>query len=79
VNAELAQLRPKIARKGVAAVDLVRTRRNLVGGEAAHAVAQHVGGLAEPEIKAPDIVHAHSSRSRMDWAMKAAIEGRSSD
>ena len=65
VHAELAQLRPQVAREGVAAVDLVGARRDLVGGEAAHAVAQHVGGLAEAEIKAPDIVHAHLRRSRM--------------
>ena len=65
VHAELAQLGPQVAWEGVAAVDLVGARRNLVGGKAAHAVAQHVGGLAKAEIKAPDIVDAHLGRSRM--------------
>ena len=57
VHAELAQLRPQIARKGVAAVDLVGTRRDLVGGECAHTVAQQVGGLAEVEIEAGVAAH----------------------
>ena len=59
VQAELAELGPEVARKGVAAVDLVGARRDLVGGEAAHAVAQHVGGLAQAEIEAANVVHAH--------------------
>jgi hypothetical protein len=63
VNAELAKLRPEVAWEGIAAVDLVGPRRDLVGGEVAHAVAQHVGGLAQPEIEAADIVHTHRCRS----------------
>ena len=70
VHAELAQLRPEIARKRVAAVDLVGARRDPVGGEAAHAVAQHVGGLAQAEIKAADVVYAHLRRSRMAAARR---------
>src|SRR5262249_37890307 len=65
VHAELAQLRPKIAREGVAAVDLVGARGDALGGETAHAVAQHVGGLAQAEIKAARIVYAHWHRSRV--------------
>ena len=60
VHAELAELGPEIARKGVAAVDLVGARRDLVGGKAAHAVAQQVGGLAEVEIKAGIAAHVCS-------------------
>src|SRR5262249_19470314 len=58
-HAELAELGPEVTREGVAAVDLVGTRRDLVGRKAAHAVAQHVGGLAQAEIEAADVVHAH--------------------
>src|SRR5229473_6153216 len=64
VHAELAELGPKIAREGVAAVDLVGARRNPIGGEAAYAVAQHVGRLAQAEIEAADVVHAHVGWSR---------------
>src|SRR5215470_13187474 len=63
VRAELAELRPEIARKGVAAIDLVGARGDLVGGEVTHAVAQHVGGLAQAEIETADVVHAHEGRS----------------
>src|SRR5207244_10538340 len=52
VYAELAELGPQVARKGVAAVDLLGPRRDPVGGKAAHAVAQQIGRLAEREIKA---------------------------
>ena len=69
VHAELAQLRPEIAREGVAAVDLVGARRNLVGGEVAHAVAQHIGGFAEAEIEAAGIVDAHLHRFRRKLAV----------
>src|SRR6476646_1686968 len=40
VHAELAQLGPQVAGEGVAAIDLVGARRNIVGGKTAHAVAQ---------------------------------------
>ena len=57
VHAERAELGPELAREGVGAVDLVGARRDLVGGEAAHAVAQQVGGLAEVEIEAGVAAH----------------------
>jgi hypothetical protein len=53
------------SREDVAAVDLVGARCDLVGGKAAHALAQHVGGLAEAEVEAADVVHAHLRRSRI--------------
>src|SRR5262249_30167992 len=59
VQAELAQLGPEVARKNVAAVDLLGARRNARSGKAAHALAQHVGRLAEAEIKSANVVHAH--------------------
>src|SRR5207302_655173 len=43
----------------IAAIDLVGARGNAIGRKGAHAVAQHVGGVAETEIKAAKIVHAH--------------------
>ena len=48
----VAELRPEVAREIVVAVDLGGARRDLVGGEAAHGVAQHVDGLAEVEVEA---------------------------
>jgi len=71
VHAELPELRPQIARKGIRAIDLVGTRGDPVGSEAADAVAQHVGGLAETEIEAADVVHAHARRS----PDKAPVDG----
>ena len=64
VEAELAELGPEVAREGIAAVDLVGARRDLVGGKAAHALAQHVGGFAEAEVEAADVIHAHVRRFR---------------
>src|SRR5262249_34429580 len=79
VHAELAQLGPEIAWERVAAVDLVGARGDALGGKTAHAVAQHVGGLAQAEIKAARGVHAHGRRSRARGPARAAIEGRSFD
>ena len=59
VQAELADLGPQMARELVGLVDLGRQRRNLVGGEAAHARAQLVGRLAEIEIQGREIVGDH--------------------
>src|SRR5262249_31448968 len=65
VHAQLAELGAEVGREGVAAVDLVGARGDALGGETAHAVAQHVGGLAQTEIKAARVVHAHGRRSRV--------------
>ena len=62
VHAERAELGPQIARERVGAVDLVGARRDLVGREAAHALAQHVGGLAEVEPQARKIAGNHVRR-----------------
>ena len=51
VQAEVAELGPELARELVRFVDLRGERRDLVGGEAAHAGAQLVGRLAEVEIE----------------------------
>src|SRR5205085_10561533 len=64
VHAELAQIGPKIARKDVAAVDLVGAWRDAISGKPAHAIAQHVGGLAQAEVKTANVIHAHVGRSR---------------
>ena len=68
VHAELAELRPQIARERVGTVDLVGARRDLVGREAAHAVAQHVGGLAQAEIEAAQVVPQHER-----WSLALAM------
>src|SRR5437764_928668 len=73
MHAELAELGPQIAREGVAAVDLVGARRDLVGGEAAHAVAQHVGGLAQAEVEAADVVHAHLGWPRIELGPQSTV------
>src|SRR5262249_36314539 len=65
VHAELTQLGPEIAREHVAAIDFLGARRNAFSGKAAHALPQHVGRLAEAEIKAANVVYAHGHRSRM--------------
>ena len=60
MHAELAQLGPQIARKRIAAVDLLGARRDPVGSKAAHALAQHVGGLAEAEVESALAVGKHA-------------------
>ena len=66
MDAERAELRPQVARKLVAAVDLVRARRNLRGRETAHAVAQHIGRLAQREIEANGEVGDHGGITDRD-------------
>ena len=51
VQAERADLRPEIARKLVAAVDFGGARRDLVGREILHGLADRVRGFAEVEIE----------------------------
>ena len=58
-QAQLAELRPQCARELVGLVDLGGDRRDLVGGEAAHAGAQLVGRLAEIEVERGKIVGDH--------------------
>ena len=50
-QAELAELAPQVARKHVAAVDLVGARREPLVGEAAHLIAHRVDDLAETEVE----------------------------
>src|SRR5262245_28405885 len=57
VDAEPAEFGPEFARERVGAVDLFGARRDLVGRESPHAVAQQVGGLAEGEIKTGVAAH----------------------
>ncbi len=51
VQPQRTHARPQLARKPVVAVDLGGDRRDLVGGERAHGVAELVGGLAEVEVE----------------------------
>ena len=51
-QAEVAELAPEVGREHVLVVDLGGARRDLVGGEGAHRVAQHVDRLAEIEVQA---------------------------
>ena len=71
-DTELAQIGPEITRKDVAAVDLVGARRDAISGKPPHAIAQHVGGLAQAEVKTANIIHAHVGRSRR----MTAVPGR---
>src|SRR5262249_25452097 len=63
VQAERTHLRPQIAREGVALVDLIGARRNLVIGKAARGLAQHVDVLAKPEIEALPSIGDHARSS----------------
>src|SRR3546814_6380085 len=58
-QAERAHLRPELWRKGIAAFDFGGERRDLLGGEAHHGVAQQVGRLAQREVEAGELVRAH--------------------
>ena len=64
VQAERTHLRPELAREPVLAVDPLGKRRDPVGGEARHALAQHVGGLAEAEIEGAGGVGKHAPSGR---------------
>ncbi len=65
VQTERAHFRPQLARKSVAAVDLVGTRRDAVGGEIGDRLAQHVEFGTEAEIEArPGIGDHVTSRAR---------------
>ena len=59
VQAELPHLGPEVARKRVVAVDLRRARGDLLFGEAAGAVADHRGALAEIEVEGTGRVRDH--------------------
>src|SRR6516225_5991320 len=73
VHAEFAELGPQVARKGVAAVDFLGARRDARSRESAHAVAQGVGRLAQPEVEAAKVVHAHARlESRLPLRIKVA-------
>ena len=62
MQAERAHLRPQVARKCVAAVDLVGAGGDLVLGEAADRLAQHVHLGAETEVKtSPGIGDHHAT------------------
>src|SRR6266567_3687399 len=74
VHAELAQLGPEIAREQIAAVDLIGARGNAFSGKTAHALAQHVGRLAQAEIKAANVVHAHGADLACRQPAQAAID-----
>ncbi len=50
-KSEAAELRPEIARKDVAAVDLAGARRDALIGEAAHLVAHRIDGFSQTEIE----------------------------
>src|SRR5262249_45887438 len=49
---ERAELWPQLARESVGAIDLLGARRDLVLGEVAHRVAEHVDTAAKPETGA---------------------------
>ena len=57
VQAERAELFPQVGGEEVVAVDVGGARRDLVGGELLHGVAQHVDRLAEAEGEAGKVGH----------------------
>src|SRR5215218_10017268 len=59
MNTQRAERRPQIARKAVAAVDLVGAGMNFFGWERADALAQHVRGLAQAEIETANTAWRH--------------------
>src|ERR1041384_1334509 len=58
-HAEFAELRPQLARKRIAAVDLVGARRDLGVGETRDRVAQCIDILAEREVEPPPDIRDH--------------------
>ena len=58
-QAEVAEPGPEVARELVARVDLLRARRDLRLREALDRRADHVGGLAQPEVEAGHPVGGH--------------------
>src|SRR5438067_5970652 len=59
---ERSELGPKLAWKAVAAIDLVRARRDARGCKAPHAIAQLLSRIAEPETQAGELAYGHSRR-----------------
>ena len=51
---------PQAAREQVAAVDLGRDGRDMVGGKAFHLVAQQIGGFAKVEVEGGEAVRGHA-------------------
>src|SRR5690349_3382265 len=62
-HAELAELGPELAWELVAAVDLRRDRRDQIVAKGAHAAAQLIGGLAQIEVEAWEIIGKHAGGS----------------
>ena len=62
-HAERAELAPEIGREVVHAVDLRRARRDLIGGEPPHLLAQRLRGLAESEVEGRQAVGDHGGVS----------------
>ena len=58
-QAQIAELAPQITGEFIVGVNRRGARRDLVGGEAAHGIADHVGGLAEAEIEGGKLVADH--------------------
>src|SRR5262245_31059210 len=62
-HAELAEPRPELARKLVAPVDLGGEWGDHIAGEAAHAVAQLISGLAEGKVECGKVIGDHRGSS----------------
>jgi hypothetical protein len=67
MQAQRAELLPQIGRELVVAVDVGGARRDLLGREALHAVAQHVDGFAEPKAQAGYRVGHVADSCRKNW------------
>jgi hypothetical protein len=59
MQSQRAKLRPQIGGKFVSLVYFGGARRDLIGGEGAHHIAQHVGAFAEVEIQSWQCIGNH--------------------
>ena len=59
MQAQVAELFPEVRREEVVVVDRSGTRRDLVGGEAADGVAQHLDGFTKVEAQDRKVFHAY--------------------
>ena len=58
-HAQIAELAPQIAWEFIVRVDRRGARRDFVGGEAAHGIADHVGGLTEAVVEGRKLIADH--------------------
>src|SRR5438034_11454095 len=73
-HAKRAELAPQVRRELVRAIDFRSTGRNLRRGKIGHALAQHIGSLAEIEVQGLGLVAQHGRRS-LSYSLAASGSG----